>query len=346
MKILMVGLGSIGQRHLRNIRRVFGFSYEIIAYRTRRLQVTFSDNMQIREGVDLESEYKLKVYTDLDKALEEKPDIAFITNITSEHMSTAIRCAENGCNLFIEKPLSNSLEGIERLLEIVNEKKLIVFMGFQNRYHVCVKEIKQLLEKNTIGTIQSASIEFSERLSTMHTYEDYRQTYMARSDMGGGPVLNLQIHDLDLLRFLFGKPINVYCKASSNSDLEISVEDNASSIYTFMNQKGCTFPVYAHTDFFQYPPVHMIKIVGEIGRIEVDLNNASIELIVNGDIVFQNVYEDFKRNDMFILELKDFFDAIENKGNKIITLDQGIESLKMAICAKKASERNSVVSIN
>lgn len=79
MKILMIGLGSVGQRHLRNIKRVYGDKFEIIAFRTRRLQETFSDNMQIRDGINLEAEYGLKVYSDLSLALQEKPDIAYIT---------------------------------------------------------------------------------------------------------------------------------------------------------------------------------------------------------------------------------------------------------------------------
>ena len=101
MKILMIGLGSIGQRHLRTIVRIPLIDLEITVYRTRRLQQTFSDDMKIRENVSLEEEYGLKVFTSLDEALADGPDIAFITNITSKHMETAIACAKAGCDLFI-----------------------------------------------------------------------------------------------------------------------------------------------------------------------------------------------------------------------------------------------------
>lgn len=345
MKILMIGLGSIGQRHLRNIKRVYGDKLEIIAFRTRRLQQTFSDNMQIREGINLESEYGLKVYDDLSLALQEKPDIAYITNITSKHINTAIICARSGCNLFIEKPLSNSLEGIEELKRIITEKELIVFMGFQNRYHVCIQEAKRLLMADAIGAIQSVDCEFSERLTTMHAYEDYRQTYMANAAMGGGPVFNLQIHDLDLLHYLFGKPLNAFSILSKNSQLEVDVEDVASTIYTFKSDNGNIFPVYSHTDFLQYPPVHVFKIVGEQGRIEIDMNESSLKAIVNGEVIKDIIYVDFQRNDMFIKELKDFIDCVQNKSVPEINLEQGIISLRMALAAKRSSYEKKVINM-
>lgn len=100
MKILMIGLGSIGQRHLRNIRKIYGDECEIIAYRTKRSQKTFSDDMKIRKNINLEKEYKIKAFEDLDAALKDRPEIAFITNITSKHIETAISAAKAGCHLF------------------------------------------------------------------------------------------------------------------------------------------------------------------------------------------------------------------------------------------------------
>ncbi len=345
MKILMIGLGSIGQRHLRNIKSLFGSEHEILAYRTRRLQKTFSDNMQIREGVKLEDEYGIRVFTVLDEALREKPDIAFITTITSKHMEMALSCARAGCNLFIEKPLSTTIQGVDDLIKIAKEKSLTIFMGFQNRYHICIKEAKRILNEGIIGSVQFVFSEFSERLTTMHTYEDYRQTYMAQASMGGGPIFNLQIHDLDLLHFLLGEPIDVYSVISSSSGLEIDVEDESSAIFRFKNKNGDYFPAYTHTDFLQYPPVHTFKIVGDKGRIEIDLNKSSLLLIVDGQTVLETLYDNFKRNDMFIDELKDFFACINKKETPVIDLNQGIISMKMAIAEKKAAQERKCISM-
>lgn len=180
MKILMIGLGSIGQRHLRNIKRVYGEEAQILAYRVRGLKRTFSDTMQIRENVSLEEEYNIKSFDDLSKALLEKPDIAYITNITKSHIPCAIACAKAGCHLFLEKPISDSLDGIAELAKIAAEKKLKVFVGYQNRFHPGIQYLKQFLAEGSIGRILSVRSVVGERLTTMHTYENYKDTYMAQ----------------------------------------------------------------------------------------------------------------------------------------------------------------------
>lgn len=338
MKILMVGLGSIGQRHLRNMRTLYDEEIEVFAYRVRRLRSAFDDRMQVRDGVDLEDEFHVQVFSDLEEALRQRPDAVFITNITSMHMECALKSARAGCSIFLEKPVSCSMDGVGELLRTVKEKNVILYMGYQNRFHPCIQEAQEFLREGRIGRLISADSEFSERLSTMHTYEDYRGTYMARQEMGGGPVLNLQIHCLDYLQWLLGEPVSVYSLSGRRSSLDINVEDHALSLYEFCQGDGSILPVYAHTDFLQYPPVHKLKLVGEKGRIELDLNEAVTELITDGCQVMRIPHPDFKRNDMFLQEIQGFMRCIKGKEEPGSNLEQGIIGLKMALAAKKSAE--------
>jgi len=343
MKILMIGLGSIGQRHLRNIRRTMGDA-EIIAFRERGLPRTFSDDMKIRENVTLEEEFKITSYKNLDEALETKPDVAFITNITAKHIECAIKCAKAGCHLFLEKPLSDSLKGIDELKQIVESKDLVAFMGFQNRYNPALIKLKEDLDENVLGNIVSVYAEIGERLTTMHTYEDYAETYMARADMGGGVVLNQQIHEIDYLGWLFGLPQSVYSIGGTASELNIDVDDNSSSIYT-VKRENRTVPIYVHSDFFQFPPSRKCKVVGDKGFAEVDLIKCTYSKTIDGKSD-NHIWTGFLRNDMFVQELLDFFMAIEY-GKKIeITLNEGITNLKIALATKEAMKTNSVIKIN
>ena len=334
MKILMIGLGSIGQRHVRNIRRLYGNDVELIAFRSRGLKLTFNDDLTIREGAELETEYAITSYTDLGEALAQKPQVAFITNITAKHMEYALACAKAGCHLLIEKPLSDTLEGVEELERIASEKKLKIFMGFQNRYHPCVERMRECLASGEQGRLTSAFCEFSERVTTMHRYEDYSGTYMARKDMGGGPVLNLLMHDLDILCLLFGTPKSVSAQLGTDSTLQIDVEECAQAIIRF----GRGLPVFAHTDFLQYPPVHRFKIVGERGRIEADLNRVTVTKYIGDEAAQEWSDPSFARNDMFIRELKDFFGCIENDTEPAIPLKAGIDSLKLALGIKEGGK--------
>lgn len=331
MKILMIGLGSIGQRHLRNIRRIYGDSVNIIAYRVRRLKTTFSDTMQIRENVDLEKEYDIKTFTDISEALCQKPDVAFICNITSEHISCALAAAKAGCHLFLEKPLSNTLNGIDELIKIIDEKKVKAFLGFQNRYNPAILKAKEYLDKNIIGNIISVHAEVGERLSTMHSYEDYKTTYMARNDMGGGVILNQMIHEIDYLRYLFGDPEKIFAVGNSKGDnLDIDVDDCCDAVLTFGG-----VPVSLHADFYQYPSSRYILIVGSNGKIKADIIKNSVTLSV-GDKTSEIDFNDFTRNDMFIEEIKRFFDCVEKDSAPDITVEDGVKSLKIALAVKQS----------
>ena len=344
MKILMIGLGSIGQRHVRNIRQVLGDGAELLAYRVRGAKTTFTDKLQIREGVDLEQEYGITSYTDLNEALAQKPEIAFITNITSKHMECALQAAKAGCHLLIEKPLASDMEGVEELKALAAEKKLTVFMGFQNRYHPCVEVIKETVESGMLGKICYVDAEFSERLTTMHRYEDYRGTYMAQSVMGGGPVLNLQMHDLDILQWIFGVPKSVTAVMQKQSGLEIDVEESASAVFRCGDGEN-SFPIYTHTDFLQYPPVHRFKVVGEGGRLEVDLNSTEYAIWLGDERIRSGEYPDFARNSMFLRELEDFLAAVRGDREVKIGLQSGIDTLRMAMAIKKADAEKREVAL-
>lgn len=344
MKILMIGLGSIGQRHLRNIKRVLGEDAEIIAYRVRGLQRTFSDAMQIRDNVCLEDEFHITAFGDLDEALAQKPVAAFITNPTNMHIPCAIKCAKAGCHLFLEKPISDDLTGIDELKQAVKESGIKVFVGYQNRFHPAIRMVKEVVESGELGRILSVHSVVGERLTTMHTYEDYKDTYMARKDMGGGVVTNQLVHEMDYLYYLFGKPLSVYAIGGTLGNLGIDVEDNCDALFVMEGKAGRRVSVNVHADFYQSPPSRFIKVVGEKGQIEADLINALVTKTVS-DVTEQAAFPQFARNDMFIEELKLFLSCMEENKEETITLEDGIVSLKMAMAVKESMRTGGVVNV-
>ncbi|MCM1334913.1 MAG: Gfo/Idh/MocA family oxidoreductase [Bacteroides sp.] len=338
MKVLMIGLGSIGQRHLRNIRRLYGESAEIIAYRVRKLKTAFSDSMQIRENIDLEKEYHISAYTDLSEALAQKPNVAFICNVTSAHISCALEVAKRGCHLFLEKPISDSMDGVEELKRISEEKKIKVFVGFQNRYHPALLKAKEYIKSGRIGKIISAHAEVGERLATMHSYEDYRTTYMARSELGGGVILNQMIHEIDYLRYIFGEPDSIFAFGNEESEnLGIDVDDCCDAMLNFQG-----IPISMHADFYQFPPERYLLVVGSLGKIKADLIKNRITLW-EGDRITETDFDSFSRNDMFVEELRLFMECIEKDGKPDITLHDGIAALEIALAAKRSIIDHEVV---
>lgn len=344
MKILMIGLGSIGQRHLRNIKRVLGEEAEILAYRVRGLQRTFSDTMQIRDRVSLEEEYHIRSFASLTEALLEKPELAFITNPTNMHIPCAIQCAKAGCHLFLEKPVSDSLEGIDELQKTAQDMGIKIFVGYQNRFHPAIRMLKEVLDAGSLGKILSVHSVVGERLTTMHTYEDYKETYMARKDMGGGVVTNQLVHEMDYLYYLFGKPVSVYALGGTIGNLGIDVEDNCDALFLMENGTE-RVAVNVHADFYQSPPSRFVKVIGEKGQIQADLINGTVTKTVS-DVTEHIAFTEFVRNDMFIEELKLFLSCVKEGGKEAITLEDGIVSLKMAMAIKESMQTGGVVNVN
>ena len=343
MKVLFIGLGGIGQRHLRNLRALLGSSVEVHAYRVRRLSHTLTDQLEIEAGADLVRKYDIHVHHDLNAALAAKPSAVFICNPSSLHIQVAMQAAHAGCHLFIEKPLSHTLEGVDALIEAVERRALVGMVGYQLRFHPCLQAVQQQLRKGQIGRPLSACVEVGEYLPNWHRYEDYRQMYASRAELGGGVILS-QIHELDYLFWFFGVPKRVFTAGGRLSSLELDVEDVASSILEF-DVEGRKVPVHLHQDYVQRPPSRGCKIIGDDGKVVMSLTNLTVERYDTKGQVAENLsFEGFSRNDLFISELKHFLDCIEGGTKPLVSLRDGAQSLRMAMAAKASMNSGEVIS--
>jgi len=340
-KVLFIGLGGIGQRHLRNLIGLLGDHVEILAYRVRNLSRTISPELTVLDN-HLTETYPIKVFKDLNLALAQGPTIVFICNPTSMHVPMAIKAAKAGCHIFMEKPLSHSLAGIDELNSICKKKKLIFFVGYQLRFHPCYKLLKSLVRQEKVGPLLSVRSQIGEYLPGWHPYEDYRQMYAAREDLGGGVVL-AQIHEIDYLYDLFNMPTRVFAMGGKLSSLQIDTEDCV-EVLLEMNFHKKRLPVSLHMDFCQRPPVRRCTVVGEEGRIVMDMNKLEVKVEKPDpkDNEFHH-FEGFKRNDLFINELKCFLQCIDQKTAPLVTLEDALKSLKIALGIKQSLKKGRVV---
>jgi predicted dehydrogenase len=344
MKFLIAGLGAIGQRHLRNIRTLLGDEAEVLAYRVRGNSEVLTDTMTIEKGGDLETKYNLKVFRDLDQALEQKPDAVFVCNPSSLHIPIALKAAQAGCALFIEKPLSHDFADIDGLISIVESNHLEAVVGYQMRYHPCLLRLRDLLQENVIGRVLSVRAEVGEYLPGWHSYEDYRGTYGSRKDLGGGAILS-QIHEIDYLLCMFGLPNRIFALGGHLSSLEIDVEDTVEILMDYSNE-GHPMPVSLHLDYLQRPPTRTCQVIGDKGKIQVDLRALSVTVSDSqGQQVESTSYQDFQRNQLFLGELKDFLAGMHGKPTRLVDLREGTRSLRMALAAKESLASGKVVDL-
>jgi predicted dehydrogenase len=313
MKFLIAGLGSIGRRHLKNL--VSLGQKDIVLYRTN--QSTLGDE-------DLQD---FPMETDIHKALDHKPDAVIISNPTALHMEIAIPAAEAGCALFIEKPLANNPDDLEQLEQIILQKKNVVFSAFQFRFNPGLNKIDQLLKSYEVGKPLSFECYWGEYLPDWHPWEDYRKSYAATRDLGGGVILTL-CHPFDYLRWLFGEPAGLFAVTGKASALEIDVEDFADALIDFKD--GATG--HLHLDYYRRPVRHDLEITCSEGVIFWDhaSSNVTVRMADRSEKTF-SAPTVFERNQMFLDEMRHFIGLVEGREKKICDLSDGRKALQLAM---------------
>jgi predicted dehydrogenase len=338
MRILIAGLGAIGQRHARNLRALRGNGVELLAYRRRKFRHVVTESLA-RDGTrDVESELGVQAFDDLGAALAAKPDAVFVCTPTSQHLEIAQRAADAGCHLFIEKPVSHSLDGIGRLVDTVAARRLVTLVGCQWRFHPCVRALKELIMSGTLGTIGGAEIDYAEYLPDWHPYEDYRLSYAARSELGGGVVLT-QIHDYDLAFWLFGMPQSVRATGGHLTDLEVDVEDTADAIL-----QTVAGAIRVRQSFAVRPPRRTIVVRGE--RAEATLDLLASRLDVHPPLAPPMSLPDYQRNQMFLDEAAHFLGCLDGHESPAIPLREGVLVLKIALFVKDAMQSGRAVEVS
>ncbi len=313
MKWLIVGLGSIGKRHLRNLLTLG--EKDILLYRTH-LGTHSNDAFSA-----------FPVETDLEAALAHQPDAVIIANPTAQHLKVAIPAAKAGCHLLLEKPLAEKFnEDVEQLEQVVSAAGVKTLVGFQFRFHPVLRQIKTLLSAGVLGRVYSFRVHWGEYLPDWHPWEDYRDSYAARKELGGG-VVNTLSHPLDYVRWLFGEVESLSAVTGHVSTLEMDVEDLAEITLQFRN--GSVGSI--HLDYYQRPPAHWIEINAEKGfvRWEYETGNARIYTTEDQQWKWIKPEEDFERNTLYLEELRHFIELITLGGESNCSLSDGIRALEL-----------------
>lgn len=313
MRILITGLGSIGKRHARLLHD-YDRSFDLAAYRHGS------------PGIDIP--INIDEYTDLTEALESDPDIAFITNPTHLHVDTALKCARQDCHLFVEKPLSHTLDGVNELISEANKRNLVTLIGCQLRFDPILNEIRDILDRREFGQVLTFRAYSGSYLPNWRPNQDYRNSYSAYSSKGGGVVLDL-IHEIDYTHWLFGPPSNIKSEISYVDSLEIDSEAIADIlIRTISGEVG-----NIHLSYCRHQPKRTIEIVCDDGVITGDLVNKEIIKETASNSKVQEF--DYGRDTRFKNQLDYFINHVRTETQCRNDLEEGKDVLKTALKIKE-----------
>ena len=338
MKILIAGLGSIGRRHFRNLIALG--EKDIVLYRTNK--ATLPDDELAGYPVE----------TDLAEALKKhQPQAVIVSNPTALHMDAAVPAAQAGCAILLEKPISHDLSRGDELRQTAEKSGSKILVGFQFRYHPTLNKAKELITAGAIGKVLTVHAHWGEYLPNWHPWEDYRQSYAARADLGGGVIVTLT-HPLDYLRYLLGEVQALWSFNGHISPLEMDVEDVAEIGLKFAS--GAIGGV--HLNYVQRPPVHRLEIVGAGGTLRWDNADGLLTLRQMPDVfgvvnsqpapAAEQRYplpDGFERNQLFVAQTRHFLEVASGESDPVCTLNDGIRALELAMAAYRSQSSGLVV---
>lgn len=329
MKFLIAGLGSIGRRHLHNLLALG--ETDILLYRTHQSTLP-NDELA-----------PFPTFTKLTDALGQRPDAVIVSNPTACHMSVTLPAAMAGCHLLLEKPISDVKdERVDALKRVVNERGTRVLVGFQFRFHPVLMQLQQILSQGQLGRPYTFRCHWGEYLPNWHPWEDYRDSYAARKDLGGG-VVNTLCHPLDYVRWLFGEVQSLTAVTGHISNLEVDVEDVAEITMNFVS--GTLGSI--HLDYYQRPPSHWIEITCEKGLIHWDNETGGAKIYQVDEEQWREINPPtgFERNDLFLAEMQHFIQLVNGKVESRCGLSDGIRALAITQAIQQATEKRGWVSL-
>ena len=252
MKVIMFGMGSMGNRHAMSLLNKY--DHELAAFRSRKHAK--KNSLGIWEMFSWEEVEKMR------------PDIAFISNPTFLHVETAARCAKLGIRLFIEKPVGCSMEGLDKLLEVIENKELTTYVAYNLRFHPVIKYLWENL-KNT--RIYHVNVCYSSYFPEWRPHQDYLRSYTAFREKSGGIALELS-HEFDYIQYLFGNIRGIKGITRKADDVTVDAEDFVDAVIETEQAV-----VNLHMNIFSRVKERSIKIDCEKGFFYCDLHKSLIE---------------------------------------------------------------------
>ena len=323
-RILIVGYGSVGKRHLRLARGLLP---------TAEIRV-----LRHQKCIDV-PEYANACLSSLDDAIFFAPHIAVIANPATFHLSVALPLAQAGVHLLVEKPLAASLEGVDDLIAACRDHNTVLMTAYNLRFLPSLQRFRKLFIDGHIGRVLSVRSEIGQYLPSWRSDADYRSSVSARKDLGGGALLELS-HELDYLRWIFGNVEWVQATVRQQSDLDVDVEDTAHLVLGFEpDRSGNQLIAALNVDFIRHDTTRNCTAIGEMGSLRWE---GLTGVVAHYEAGGTNWHELFRRehelDGSYLAEWRDFLACIDGQRSPAVTGEDGRNVLQIIQAARRSSE--------
>lgn len=327
MKVLVVGTGSIGRRHISNLMHL-GAEVAAFSYRAA-------------EGMPCSSHVGMRLVENLQDAMQEDFDGVVVANRTDLHIDVALQAARHKKGIFIEKPLSVCLAGCDELQALTESHALVVEAGFMLRFHPNLVWIKQYLADGVLGELMHLRASVGQWLPDWRPETDHRTGYGAFKKTGGGVIFDL-IHELDMVHWLAGKVVDV--TAMTRYVESLGIETEAIAQIGLRLESGALAQI--HLDYVRPGYGRTLEIVGTLGLLSWDytIGTVSLSRADGSSDVVHRVPSGFTRNTMFRAHMGHFLRRLSvPELQPSSSLEDGINAIQIALaCHRSANERRCI----
>lgn len=322
-RVLIVGHGSIGKRHLRLARTLLPYADIRVLH---------------RQAPAVVPEHANGCFSSLGEAIAFAPHVGVVANPAPYHIAVAMPLVQAGVHLLIEKPLSSSLDGAQELINEARARGVIVLVGYNLRYSPSLREFRRLLVEQSIGRILSVRCEVGQYLPEWRPDTDYREAVSGRRDLGGGVLLELS-HELDYLCWIFGRVEWVTAAISRQSALEIDVEDSAHLIVGFSPTADNRQLVgTVNLDFIRHDTTRKCTAIGETGSLRWNGLSGVVEKHEVGVDTWREVFRyEGMRDDSYCAEWQYFLSCVNRGEVALVSGDIGVGVLAIIEAARRSS---------
>lgn len=320
---VVIGCGSIGTRHIRNLQSLG----------VEEILCVDPDGSRLRR---IEGECGASGFLDITEALATGPKVAVIATPTHLHVSNALQALAAGCDVFVEKALSHSTEELDAIAQQVRGESCISMIGCNMRFHPGPREVKRAISAGEIGRPLFGRIYGGSYLPDWHPGEDYRKGYSANAAMGGGCVLD-GIHEIDLANWYLGDFSEVAAMIGTVGELGLDVEDYAS--FLFRHNSGAQSEV--HLDYVQRVRIRGCVIAGTEGTLRWEWDNPYVGYYsaAKGHWGKRMLDPNYAVNTMYLEEMRHFLDCVATRSQACNTIDDAVRVTRAALLAKESSSR-------
>lgn len=320
-RVLVVGYGSIGQRHARLARE---------ALPDARIAVLRRQPASAGDGV-------ADAFLDsIDDAIAFRPEAAVIAGPSPHHIAPALALAEAGAHLLVEKPIADRADKVPALIAVCRARRRVLMAGYNLRFHPSLGRFRKMIMEGRAGRILSVRAEVGQYLPTWRPDADYRQTVSARAELGGGVLLELS-HEIDYLRWIFGEVEWVSATNTRQSDLEIDVEDTAHLIIGFAGTRPRQLVASVNLDFVRHDRTRSCVAIGDRGSLRWDALAGRISWFGAGASDWTTESEQPPvRDESYRAEWKEFLACIASGATPTVTGDDALRTLQVVETARES----------